>query len=56
LLPRWRITLVAAKRRSLGTVPAANAEAAIKVAIETFGISDPRGRRRLVATRIIEEL
>jgi hypothetical protein len=56
LLHRWRITMVLRKREGLGVVEAINAEAAIKVAIATFGISDLRRQRRLVATRILEEL
>jgi hypothetical protein len=54
LLPRWRISVIGAKIRPVGTVRAANADAAVRLAAELFGITDPRYQRRLVATRIVE--
>lgn len=50
--PIWRITLVRKKDERLGTVEAADAEEAIKIAIKTFEITDPERQRRLVAQRI----
>ncbi len=49
---RWRITLIRKKGARLGTVEAPDAVAAIKVAIEQFGITDPQQQRRLVAQLI----
>jgi hypothetical protein len=52
-LPSWRITLI--RNRSgvrIGTVEAATAEEAIKIAIRQYGITDPERQRRLVAQRI----
>jgi hypothetical protein len=52
-LPTWRITLI--RNRSgvrIGTVEAATAEEAIKIAIRQYGITDPERQRRLVAQRI----
>jgi hypothetical protein len=54
-LPQWRITMIGKKGERFGIVEAVNAESAIKIAAEKFGIPDPRRRRRLVATRIDEE-
>ena len=52
-LPTWRIIEIAKKGRYLGTVRAADAEAAVKVAIEEFGISNPQRQKRLVAQRVV---
>jgi hypothetical protein len=51
-LPSWRIIAIAKKGRYLGTVKAATADEAIKVAISEFGITDPERQRRLAAQRI----
>jgi hypothetical protein len=56
VLPHWRITMIGKKGEGLGVVEAVDAQSAIKIAAERFGIPDPRRRRRLVATRIDEEL
>jgi hypothetical protein len=48
-LPTWRIIEFAKKGRYLGTVRAAEAKSAVKVAIKEFGIDDPHRQRRLVA-------
>jgi hypothetical protein len=49
---QWRITLIRKKGARLGTVEAPDAETAIKIAIEQFGITDPERQRRLVAQPI----
>jgi hypothetical protein len=49
-LPQWRITMIGKKGTRFGLVEAVDAESAIKIAAEKFGIPDPRRRRRLVAT------
>jgi hypothetical protein len=47
---RWRISLIkATPARLIGHVEAPDAESAIKKAIEEFKITDPYGRRRLIA-------
>jgi len=51
-LPTWRVIEIANKGRYLGTVRAANAEAAIDVAIKAFGIEDAHRHKRLVAQRV----
>jgi hypothetical protein len=52
-LPRWRITLIRNHGgMRIGTVEAATAEEAIKVAIAAYGVTDPERQRRLVAQRI----
>jgi hypothetical protein len=51
-LPSWRITIIRKKGERLGTVEAATADEAIKVAIKEFGITDPERQRRLVAQRV----
>ena len=51
-LPTWRVIEIAKKGRYLGTMRAANAEAAIDVAIKAFGIEDPLRHKRLVAQRV----
>jgi hypothetical protein len=43
------------RQTRFGIVEAVDAESAIKIAAEKFGIPDPRRRRRLVATRIDED-
>jgi hypothetical protein len=49
----WRITLIRDHSGvRIGTVLAATAEEAIKVAIRDYGITDPEQQRRLVAQRI----
>jgi hypothetical protein len=50
--PTWRITLVRKKGERIGTVEAADADEAIKVAIKTFAITDRERQCRLVAQRI----
>jgi hypothetical protein len=53
-LHKWRITRIKATPAiTLGTVEAADAEGAIKAAVEKFGISDPWQQSRLVAQRIV---
>jgi hypothetical protein len=49
---QWRIVLIRKKGERIGTVEAPDAEAAIKVAIEEYGITDPERQRRLVAQPI----
>lgn len=51
-LREWRITLIRQKGEYIGMVDAPDAEAAIKIAIEEFGITDPQRQRRLVAQPI----
>jgi len=51
-LRSWRITLIRQKGQRLGTVEAPDADSAIKIAIEQFGITDPQRQRRLVAQAI----
>jgi hypothetical protein len=52
-LPRWQISRIkAAPAADVGTVQAADAEAAIRTAIEQFGIKNPQHQQRLVARRI----
>jgi hypothetical protein len=53
-LREWRITLVLAKGQYLGRVEAPDAETAIKVAIQQWGITDPQRQRRLVAQPIVD--
>ena len=48
----WRITIIRKRGETLGTLWAPDAEAAIKRAIEDYGITDPHRQRRLVATPI----
>lgn len=48
-LRRWRIVLIRKPGQYLGTVEAADAEGAIKVAIKEFGIDDHDRQRRLTA-------
>jgi hypothetical protein len=50
--PKWRITVLRKQGERIGTVEAADADEAIKVAIETFAITDRERQRRLVAQRI----
>jgi hypothetical protein len=47
----WEITLIRERGRFLGYVEATNADAAIKVAIEQFQITNPEQQRRLIARR-----
>jgi hypothetical protein len=54
-LLRWRITMIGNKGERLGMIEAVDAESAIKIAAEKFGIPDARRQRRLVATRVDEE-
>jgi len=51
-LPTWRIIEIAKKGRYLGTVRARDAEHAIEVAIDAFGVDDPQRQRRLAAQPI----
>ena len=49
----WRISRIRSTPAvDVGTVEAPDADAAIKVAIEKFGITDPWKQSRLVAQRI----
>jgi len=48
-LPTWRINEIAKKGRYLGTVRAADAAEAIKVAIKAFGIDESYRQKRLAA-------
>jgi hypothetical protein len=50
--PTWRTTVLRKKGESLGTVEAADADEAIKLAIKMFEITDRERQRRLVAQRI----
>jgi hypothetical protein len=47
----WRIYEIRKDGRYLGSVTAADDKAAIKKAIEEFGITEPHRQRRLVAQR-----
>lgn len=51
-LHRWRITQIKSKGQELGTVSAATAEDAIKVAIAQFQVKDPQQQQRLAAYRL----
>jgi hypothetical protein len=51
---QWRVTELRAKGQHLGIVEAVDAETAIKLAIERFGITDPERQRRLIAHQIGE--
>jgi hypothetical protein len=46
---RWEITLIRERGRFLGFVEAPDADAAIKVAIEQFEITNPEQQKRLIA-------
>ena len=47
---RWRISRIRSnKAEQLGTVEAADAQAAIRTAIKSFGITNPEHQRRLAA-------
>jgi len=48
---RWAIYLYRKKGELLGSVEVADEAAAIKTAIERFGITDPERQKRLVAQR-----
>jgi hypothetical protein len=53
-LPRWRISRIkSTPAADLGTVQGPDAEAAIRAAIEQFGIKNPQHQQRLVARRIL---
>jgi predicted chitinase len=45
----WRITEIRKKGHHIATVKAPDADAAIRKAIEDYGITDPHRQRRLVA-------
>jgi hypothetical protein len=47
----WEITLIRERGKFLGYVQAPDADAAIKVAIEQFEITNPEQQRRLIARR-----
>ena len=52
-LPTWRIVrLKKTPAAEIGIVEAPDAESAIRVAIEKFGISDPQKQERLAAYRV----
>jgi predicted chitinase len=48
-LRSWRIIEIAKKGRHIATLSAPDADAAIRKAIEDYGITDPHRQRRLVA-------
>jgi hypothetical protein len=48
-LRRWRIVLIRQRGQFVGTVEAADAESAIKVAIREYDITDSERQRRLIA-------
>jgi hypothetical protein len=48
-LREWRITVLCKKGERIGTVEAPEADAAIKLAIEFYAITDPHRQRPLVA-------
>jgi hypothetical protein len=50
--PKWRVTVLRKRGERIGTVEAADADEAIKIAIEKFEITDRERQRRLVAERI----
>jgi hypothetical protein len=50
--PRWRVTLVRKKGQPIGTVAAATAQEAVKVAIAQYNITEPEQQRRLIAQPI----
>ncbi len=49
---RWRVIEIAKKGRHLADVPARDADAAIRKAIEDYGITEPHRQRRLIAQPI----
>ena len=51
-LRRFRVIEIAKRGRHVATLSAANADAAIRKAIEDYGITDPHRQRRLVAQPI----
>jgi len=51
-LPRWRIIEIANKGRHVATLRAADADAAIRMALEEYEITDPHRQRRPVAQPI----
>jgi hypothetical protein len=53
-MPRWSVDILRKKSEHLGTVVAANEQAAIKTAIETFEIGLAR-RNRIVVTKISDK-
>jgi hypothetical protein len=48
-LRRWRVIEIRKKGHVITTTAAADGDAAIKFAIEEYGITDPHRQRRLVA-------
>jgi hypothetical protein len=52
LVRRWRIIEIARKGRHIADLPAMDADAAIRQAIELYSITDPHRQRRLVAQPI----
>jgi hypothetical protein len=53
-MPRWSVDILRKKSEHLGTVVAANEEAAIKAAIATYQIGLAR-RNRIVVTKISDK-
>jgi hypothetical protein len=52
---RWRIHVIKGKRADyLGKVAAPDADAAIRAAIEAFGVTDRERQRRLTAQPVVE--
>ena len=51
-LPRWEIAIIRKRGGVIGTVEAPDAEAAVKAAIEKWGITEPERQKRLAAHRI----
>ena len=50
----WIALVVGKKAQRLGTVKAADAEAAIATAIDEFGITDPERQRRVIVRPVAQ--
>jgi hypothetical protein len=53
-MPRWSVDIIRKRAEHLGTVVAANEQAAIKAAIATFEI-EPALRNRITVTKISDK-
>ena len=51
-LHKWEIFVIRKKAERLGVVEAPDQDAAIKIAIAAFGITDPERQKRLSAQRM----
>lgn len=51
-LRSWRVIEIAKKGRAIATLLAPDADAAVRKAIEDYGITDPHRQKRLVAQPI----